>query len=89
MGYRVFEEEQEPEALKRKWDAEDASNCAPQICKSCGHEVAGDAFFCLFCGERVFEKSGLLGKIVFFMKQGYLIWIVLVLVLACFFLFAF
>lgn len=85
----MFEEEQEPESLRKKWEEEDSRELLPQKCGTCGQDVPGDSFFCLFCGERVFEKSGFLGRLAFWMKRGHMIWIVLILLAACFFLFAF
>ena len=85
----MFEEEQEPESLRKKWDEEDLRGLAPQKCEACGHDVAGDSFFCLFCGERVFEKSGPLGRLVFWTKRGGMIWVVVILLSSCFFLFSF
>lgn len=82
-----LDSEEEPERLRRKWDAEEQLEIAPRQCSHCGKFVAGDSFFCMYCGERVFTESGVLGRLQQLLKQGQLVWIVL-LVLAGFFLFS-
>ncbi|MFA6599477.1 MAG: hypothetical protein WC352_06545 [Candidatus Omnitrophota bacterium] len=56
-------EEEVPEKLQARWDREEAGGKGSVCCPACGREVPGDTFSCLYCGERVFEDSGLLGKI--------------------------
>lgn len=75
-----FPEEGEPERLRKKWDAEEQMEIPPRKCAHCGKYVAGDSFFCLYCGERVFEESGSLGRLLRFAKQGQLAWVVLAIV---------
>lgn len=56
-------EETPPEKLQRKWVKRDYFEKKTVVCPSCQNEVPADNLNCLFCGERVCEDSGLLGKL--------------------------
>lgn len=74
------DEEQEPERLRKKWDAEEQMEIQPRQCPHCGKFVAGDSFFCLYCGERVFAESGPLGRLLDLVKRGQMAWVVLIMI---------
>ncbi len=58
-----MEEEEPPERLKRKWEEEEQKELKADFCRSCHQALPGDAFQCFYCGTQVFRDSGLLGKI--------------------------
>ncbi|OGW77990.1 MAG: hypothetical protein A2Z83_02840 [Omnitrophica bacterium GWA2_52_8] len=62
-------EEDAPAPLRRRWDLEDSLEKQQKPCPRCGRMIQTDAFSCLFCGNTVFEASGLLGKIVSTLKN--------------------
>ena len=80
--FEDLEDEEEPERLKKKWDAEEERGFQAKECPHCGKPVLANSFFCLYCGERVFEKSGLLGKLAYWTKQGKLILVVALVLFA-------
>lgn len=57
------EEEVPPEKLQKKWEREDYEEPPAVECPSCKKRVPASTFKCLYCGEQVFHDSGLLGKI--------------------------
>jgi len=77
-------EEEEPESLKRKWDADDlreqVEGKAWTTCPHCGKPLERSSFFCLYCGEKAMHDSGLLGKMGHWIRNGWL-FIVFVIVL--------
>jgi hypothetical protein len=58
-----IEDEEPPDRLKRKWDREEAKELKAVTCPNCHQPLPGDAFKCCYCGSQVFKDSGLLGKI--------------------------
>ena len=65
-----FEEtpdEEIPDKLKKKWEKEDFENEVREktfkLCPHCAKLIEPEAFSCIYCGERVFWDSGLLGGI--------------------------
>lgn len=68
------EDEPEPEALRRKWEAEELERAkgGPREfpCPQCGQPIDARSFSCLFCGATVFEASGFLGALFSFFKKG-------------------
>ncbi len=65
--YEILPEESEPENLKRKWEADELEEAVRGTrrtnCPGCGHEVDASSLTCLFCGARVFQESGFLGRL--------------------------
>ena len=61
-------EEEEPPKLGDKWNREslEPQNYGP--CSHCGKWIDKKSFQCLYCGERVFEDSGFLGRILIYFK---------------------
>lgn len=78
-------EEEEPESLRRKWQEEESGESGFKVCAHCGQPLEKNAFFCLYCGERVFNESGPIGKLALWLKKGWLS-VVLLLVLFSFLL---
>lgn len=66
----MIPDEEEPERLKRRWDREEGEPSEEIPCPSCGAPIGKASFYCLFCGERVFEDSGFLGALVKNFKKG-------------------
>lgn len=56
-------EEVPPERLQRKWETEESHEKPAVACPSCKKRVPADSFQCLYCGGQIFYDSGLLGKI--------------------------
>ena len=56
-------EELPPGKLQDKWFREELSFKETVTCAACGKELPRETLACLFCGARVFQDSGLLGKI--------------------------
>jgi len=82
-------DEREPEALRRKWQEEEYARdkSAMQACRHCGQPIAADSFSCLYCGDRVFEKSGLLGRMNYFVRSNRIISGLFLVIVAMFALF--
>ena len=57
-----IEEESPPEKLRKKWDKDDLLEKMVE-CPACKKRQPQRSLNCLFCGARIFEDSGLLGKI--------------------------
>lgn len=62
------EEELAPEKLQKKWDREEYEEKAAVECSFCHKKVPASCFKCLYCGTQVFHDSGLLGKILKWIK---------------------
>lgn len=66
MDFDDQEEEQEPESLRKKWEAEafeeEIFEKSFKDCPHCAKKIEAKSFSCLYCGERVFQDSGFLGK---------------------------
>lgn len=64
-NFNEIPDEEVPEKLRRKWDREDyesevlEKNFKP--CPHCSKLIEPRSFSCIYCGERVFWDSGLLG----------------------------
>lgn len=58
-----MEDEDPPENLKRKWIEREYFGKKTASCPSCGKIVPSEGLTCLFCGAEIFHDSGLLGKI--------------------------
>lgn len=63
------EEETPQENLKRKWVEREYFGKKTVDCPSCRKEVPAESLSCLFCGARIFHDSGLLGKILKWVKK--------------------
>lgn len=59
-----------PERLQKKWDREEFSELPAVVCFSCKKRVPADSFRCIYCGAGVFKDSGLLGKILKWIRFG-------------------
>jgi hypothetical protein len=57
------QDEVPPEKLQKKWDEEEYADGPTVDCPSCKKRVPASSFKCLYCGAQVFHDSGLLGKI--------------------------
>ena len=75
MDFEEFEEEEAPDHLKNKWDSEAYEVIGSVPCPHCGQPIEKQSFACLFCGERVFENSGLLGQLAVWFKNGGAFWV--------------
>ncbi|MDP3920992.1 MAG: hypothetical protein Q8R76_09355 [Candidatus Omnitrophota bacterium] len=75
------EEEEEPESLRKKWEAEESRPLADISCRHCGQPIKENSFSCLYCGERVFDDSGPIGKLAKWIKDGRLILIILMILM--------
>ncbi len=79
-------DEQEPESLRRKWDAEEIEDmvCVKQMktCPHCGKPIEAKSFSCLYCGTRVFSDSGPIGKLGHWISEGKFVLVILGLVAA-------
>ncbi len=51
------------ERLQRKWDSEEMEEKPAVTCPGCQKRVPASILRCIYCGHRVFHDSGLLGKI--------------------------
>lgn len=58
-------EEEPPEALKKKWDREEAAGPKRLVCSSCKKEVSSEHLTCIFCGALLKPVS----------SQGFLFWL--------------
>ena len=56
-------DEEAPEKLQRKWAEEEARGREVIVCKNCKKHVTSDSLTCVFCGAATFRDSGLLGRI--------------------------
>jgi len=87
--FHPIPEEEEPERLRKKWESEELeeqlSGKRMKTCPHCGESVERKSFFCLYCGERVFEESGLLGRLGKWIRDGRFL-LVIALILISFFL---
>ena len=63
-----IEEEVPSENLREKWAKEERKELKAAHCPECGQPLRGDAFKCYYCGAQVFRDSGLLGKILKWLK---------------------
>ncbi len=68
--WEIPEEGEVPERLQKKWDEEEYKEQPAVTCPACKKRVSADSFRCLYCGERVFKDSGLLGKILKWFRFG-------------------
>jgi hypothetical protein len=63
-------EENPPENLKRKWiEREYFGKDEVAKCEACGKFVPADTLTCLFCGGSIPHDTGLLGKIIRWLKS--------------------
>lgn len=58
-----------PDKLRRKWDKEESEEPAAIPCPFCKKRVPGSSFFCMYCGNRIFEDSGILGRILMWVRR--------------------
>lgn len=60
-------DEEIPDKLRKKWDEEDLESETQEKtfkpCPHCSKFIEPKTFTCIYCGERVFWDSGLLGGI--------------------------
>ncbi len=64
-------EEIPPDRLQKKWDRDEYEELPPVQCPACKKRVPADTFRCLYCGQRVFKDSGLLGRILKWFRGGH------------------
>ena len=57
-----------PETLQKKWEREEMEERPAVICAACKKRVPADSFRCLYCGAVVFRDSGILGKMMKWIK---------------------
>lgn len=86
--HEILPEESEPENLKRKWEADELEEAVrgkrQTTCSGCGHEVDASSLACLFCGARVFQESGFLGRLAYLFRRDPWMSLILVLFLSLF-----
>lgn len=63
------EEENPPENLKRKWIEREYFGKETLECPFCHKHVPADTIDCIFCGKRMYYESGLMGKILYWVKR--------------------
>ena len=63
------EEEIPPGRLQDKWFRRELSFKETVECPACKKELPRDTVTCLFCGARVFYDSGLLGRLMKWLKK--------------------
>ncbi len=84
------QDEQEPESLRKKWDAEEieelTSGKKQFPCPSCRQMIDSKSFSCLYCGQRVFHDSGLIGKFGKYITGGHWSFLILLVAAAVFLL---
>ena len=51
-------DEEPPEALKRKWEEEEARGFKTVVCSSCKKETSAGNLTCIFCGATIPWDSG-------------------------------
>jgi hypothetical protein len=73
-------DEEHPESLRKKWEAEDLEDRqgenAMRACRHCGKMIVKKSFSCIYCGNRVFTESGLLGRLAHWLSEtGWLVFI--------------
>jgi len=89
--FEPSEEEKVPENLRRKWDDEelegDFSGKKMIPCRHCGKPVEKNSFSCLYCGQRIFSQSGILGKLGHSITQGTFFFVLLLLIVVLLILF--
>lgn len=65
--FKEIPDEEVPESLKKKWEREDFEREVEEKsfrpCEHCSKLIEPGSFSCIYCGERVFWDSGLLGGI--------------------------
>ena len=66
--WEMEEEETPPDKLKKKWEKEERSPNETAVCNSCGKRIPVETVACLYCGEAVYHDTGLLGKILRWLK---------------------
>lgn len=64
-----IQDEEAPQPLKEKWAKDEILGPETVICPSCGQRVSADSLQCLYCGNRVLKKSGLLGSLASWFKS--------------------
>ncbi len=63
------EEENPPENLKRKWVEREYFGRETSQCRACKKFVPSENLTCLFCGSALHFDSGVLGKILRWLKS--------------------
>ena len=63
-----MEDEDPPENLKRKWIEQEYFGNKTVVCASCKKHIPADSVTCLFYEARVYHDTGLLGKILKWLK---------------------
>lgn len=80
-------DEEIPDHLRKKWEREDLENEVREKtfkpCTHCSKLIEPNSFTCIYCGERVFWDSGLLGGIMkTIAQQRNLLYVLLIIVVA-------
>ncbi len=63
-----IEDENPPENLKRKWIVREYFGKKTVICSSCKKSVPSEGISCILCGAQIYQDSGVLGKILKWVK---------------------
>ncbi len=71
MSESDWEEQDEipPEKLQKQWEKEEYEEKPAVPCPSCHKRLPASSFKCLYCGGQVFHDSGLLGKIMKWIRK--------------------
>ena len=64
-----IEDEEPPEKLRRKWIEDGLSSRETVDCPACRKKLPRESLTCLFCGAPVYQDSGILGKILKWIKK--------------------
>ena len=78
-------EEEQPEKLRKKWEEEDFQDEfeGKQVkrCPHCSKWIEKRSFSCLYCGQRIFQESGPIGRMARWIADGKILWLVLALII--------
>ena len=74
-------DEEEPESLRKKWEDEESRPRRDIECRHCGQPIEENSFSCLYCGERIFDDSGPIGKLAKWIKEGRFILVIFMILM--------
>ena len=58
-----------PEKLQKQWDRDEMDEMPAVEWPSCKKQVPASSFKCVYCGDQIFFDSGLLGKIMRWIRK--------------------
>ncbi len=67
--WEPIEEETLPERLSRKWEEQESLGPQTISCPVCAQPIPTESATCLFCSALIGHDSGLLGKILLWLKS--------------------